>query len=105
HIFRLPPASAVVDAIITARSATNSYMDSLDHKILALLVDDGRRTYGDIGHHVSLSAPAVKRRVDRMRAEGTLRGYTAIVDHAALGDETEALVELFFSPGTLLDTV
>jgi DNA-binding Lrp family transcriptional regulator len=80
-------------------------MDDLDRKILALLVDDGRRTYGDIGGHVSLSAPAVKRRIDRLLADGTLRGFTAVVDHAALGDQTEALIELFFSPGTLLDTV
>ena len=80
-------------------------MDASDRKILALLVDDGRRTYDDIARHVALSAPAVKRRVDRLRARGALRGFTAIVDHAALGDHTEALIELFFSPGTLLDAV
>jgi Lrp/AsnC family transcriptional regulator, leucine-responsive regulatory protein len=80
-------------------------MDASDRQILALLVDDGRRTYDDIARHVALSAPAVKRRVDRLRARGALRGFTAIVDHAALGDHTEALIELFFSPGTLLDAV
>ncbi len=80
-------------------------MDDLDVKILALLVEDGRRTYADIGERVSLSLPAVKRRVDRMRAKGVLRGFTAIVDHSALGARTEALVELFYAPGTLLDEV
>jgi DNA-binding Lrp family transcriptional regulator len=80
-------------------------MDALNHKILALLVEDGRRTYGDIGAHVALSSPAVKRRVDRLRASGVLRGYTAVVDHSALGAATEALVELFYAPGTLLDEV
>jgi Lrp/AsnC family leucine-responsive transcriptional regulator len=80
-------------------------MDDADRKILALLVEDGRRTYDDIAHHVSLSAPAVKRRVDRLRADGAIRGYTAVVDHSALGDHTEALVELFFAPGTQLDEV
>jgi Lrp/AsnC family leucine-responsive transcriptional regulator len=34
-----------------------------------------------------------------------VRGFTAIVDHAALGAQTEALVELFYAPGTLLDEV
>ena len=68
-------------------------------------MEDGRRTYDDIGRRVSLSAPAVKRRVDRLRAQGALRGFTAIVDHAALGAATEALVELFYAPGTLLDRV
>ena len=32
---------------------------------------------------------------------GTLRGFTAVVDHAALGGATEALIELFFAPGRL----
>jgi Lrp/AsnC family transcriptional regulator, leucine-responsive regulatory protein len=80
-------------------------MDASDRQILALLVEDGRRTYDDIGRHVSLSAPAVKRRVDRLRERGALRGFTAVVDHAALGDRTEALIELFFAPGTLLEQV
>lgn len=80
-------------------------MDDFDREILALLVDDGRRTYDDIGRRVSLSAPAVKRRVDRLRAQGALRGFTAVIDQTALGDRTEALVELFFAPGTLLDQV
>jgi len=43
--------------------------------------------------------------VDRLRARGALQGFTAIVDHTALGDHTEALIELFFAPGTLLDAV
>jgi DNA-binding Lrp family transcriptional regulator len=80
-------------------------VDDPDRQILALLVQDGRRTYDDIGRRVSLSAPAVKRRVDKLRARGALRGFTAVVDHAALGDRTQALIELFFAPGTPLPQV
>jgi Lrp/AsnC family transcriptional regulator, leucine-responsive regulatory protein len=80
-------------------------MDAADRQILALLIDDGRRTYDDVAGRVALSAPAVKRRVDKLRATGALQGFTAVVDHAALGDQTEALIELFFAPGTLLDEV
>jgi Lrp/AsnC family transcriptional regulator, leucine-responsive regulatory protein len=80
-------------------------MDASDGQILALLVEDGRRTYDDIGRRVSLSAPAVKRRVDRLRASGALQGFTAVLDHNALGYHTEALIELFYAPGTLLDAV
>ena len=80
-------------------------MDEIDRRIVALLREDARRSYDDMGQHVSLSAPAVKRRVDRLRASGAIRGFTAVVDHAALGDTTEALVELFYAPGTLLDAV
>jgi DNA-binding Lrp family transcriptional regulator len=80
-------------------------MDSTDQRIIALLVEDGRRTYDDIARQVTLSAPAVKRRVDKLLEQGSLRGFTAVVDHVALGDRTEALIELFFAPGTLLDAV
>ncbi|MHB8690401.1 MAG: Lrp/AsnC family transcriptional regulator [Solirubrobacteraceae bacterium] len=80
-------------------------MDASDRQILALLIEDGRRPYDDIARHVSLSAPAIKRRIDRLRASGALRGFTAVVDHAALGDQTEALIELFFAPGTQLAAV
>jgi DNA-binding Lrp family transcriptional regulator len=70
-------------------------MDSVDQRIIASLVADGRASYAEIGARVSLSAPAVKRRVDRLRAAGIIRGFTAVVDPAAVGWTTEAFVELF----------
>jgi DNA-binding Lrp family transcriptional regulator len=69
------------------------------------LVEDGRRTYDDVARRVGLSAPSVKRRVDRLRESGALEGFTAVVDHGAMGWNTEALVELFYQPGTTLDRV
>jgi Lrp/AsnC family transcriptional regulator, leucine-responsive regulatory protein len=80
-------------------------MDAVNRQILALLVEDGRRSYDDIARRISLSAPAVKRRIDRMRADGAIRGFSAVVDPEALGWRTEALVELFYAPGTLLEEV
>lgn len=81
------------------------HMDAKDRKILSLLLEDGRRTFDDIARHVQLSAPSVKRRVDRLEASGALQGFTAVVDHAALGWGTEALIELFYRPGTTLAEV
>jgi Lrp/AsnC family transcriptional regulator, leucine-responsive regulatory protein len=81
------------------------HVDAVDRRILSLLMEDGRRTYDDIAGRVKLSAPSVKRRMDRLRASGALQGFTAVVDHAALGWNTEALVELFYRPGTTLDQV
>lgn len=80
-------------------------MDGTDRQILALLVEDGRRTFDDIAGQVALSAPAVKRRVDRLRRDGSLQGFTAVVDPQLLGYGTEALVELFYAPGVTLDAV
>lgn len=80
-------------------------MDAIDRRILSLLIEDGRRTYDDIARQVNLTAPSVKRRVDRLRTSGALQGYTAVVDYSALGWNTEALVELFCRPGTTLAEV
>ena len=70
-------------------------MDATDRKIVTLLRENARRSFKDIGRHVHLSAPAVKRRVDRLEREGVIRGYTAIVDPASFGWHTEAFVDLY----------
>jgi DNA-binding Lrp family transcriptional regulator len=70
-------------------------MDAINQQILGCLLRDGRATYAEIGAEVGLSAPATKRRVDRMRTSGAIRGFTALVDPAALGWTTEAYVEVY----------
>ncbi|GAA2518349.1 Lrp/AsnC family transcriptional regulator [Pilimelia columellifera] len=70
-------------------------IDPVDQRIIASLVADARSSYAEIGARVSLSAPAVKRRVDRLRAAGVIKGFTAVVDPRSVGWNTEAFVELF----------
>ncbi|WP_182546300.1 Lrp/AsnC family transcriptional regulator [Halosaccharopolyspora lacisalsi] len=69
-------------------------MDPLDQRIVSQLVADARASYSEIGKTVGLSAPAVKRRVDKLLDLGILRGFTAVVDPEALGWGTEAFVEV-----------
>lgn len=71
-------------------------LDETDREIIALLREDARRTFADIAGRVTISAPAVKRRVDRLQHEGLIRGYTAIVDHRRIGLPLQAFVELRF---------
>jgi DNA-binding Lrp family transcriptional regulator len=79
--------------------------DDLDRQILRALLQDARASYSDIGAQVGLSASAVKRRVDRLRASGTITGYSARLSPEELGWTTEAYVELFCrgrtSPGDI----
>lgn len=75
-------------------------IDGTDLEIVDLLVRDGRRTLADIGAAVSLSAPAVKRRLARLEDLGVITGYTAHVDHAKLGRPIEAFTELRFAGST-----
>ena len=70
-------------------------LDDIDTRIITALIRDGRASYAVIVNEVGLSAPAVKRRVDRLRASGAITGFSARVDPAALGWTTEAYVELF----------
>lgn len=70
-------------------------MDQIDQQIIALLRENARRSFQDIGSAVGLSAPAVKRRVDKLETERVIRGYSAVLDHAALGWSTHAVVSLF----------
>jgi DNA-binding Lrp family transcriptional regulator len=70
-------------------------MDDLDAGILEELRQNARASYGDIGARIGLSASAVKRRVDRLVADGIIRGFTIQVDPAVDGLATEAYVELF----------
>lgn len=80
--------------------ASEAELDGTDREIIDLLLADGRRTLADIGHRVSLSAPAAKRRLDRLEEQGVITGYTARVDHAKLGRTIEAFTELRFAGGT-----
>ena len=70
-------------------------LDDIDARIVTALIRDARASYADIGAEVGLSASAVKRRVDRLRASGAITGFSARVDLSALGWTTEAYVELF----------
>lgn len=72
-------------------------LDDTDREIIELLRLDARRTLADIGERVSLSAPAVKRRVDRLERERVITGYTVQVDHAMLGAPLQAFTELRFA--------
>src|SRR5690606_24949506 len=80
-------------------------LDPIDEAIVRELAQDARRSYADIGAAVSLSAPAVKRRVDRLRDSGIIHSFTVELDHAALGWETEAYVEVFCSGSTSPETM
>ncbi|MCW2811379.1 MAG: Lrp/AsnC family transcriptional regulator [Friedmanniella sp.] len=70
-------------------------LDEIDHKIIALLVENGRESFATLAVRIGLSTAATKRRVDRLRHDGAIRRFTAEIDPAALGWTIEAFVELY----------
>jgi Lrp/AsnC family leucine-responsive transcriptional regulator len=80
-------------------------LDETDLEIIELLRADARRTLADVAERVSLSAPAVKRRVDRLERERVITGYTVQVDHALLGRPLQAFTELRFAGNLPVDQI
>jgi Lrp/AsnC family leucine-responsive transcriptional regulator len=80
-------------------------LDATDLEIIELLRADARRTLADVAERVSLSAPAVKRRVDRLERDGVITGYTVLVDHALLGRPLQAFTELRFAGNLPVDQI
>ena len=69
-------------------------MEELDRRIVQLLVADGRMSYTDLGKATGLSTSAVHQRVRRLEQRGVIRGYTAVVDAAAVGLPMTAFVSV-----------
>jgi len=69
-------------------------MDHLDRQLIGCLLEDGRASYAAIGDRIGLSAPAVKRRMDRLVSDGVIAGFTAVLDPGLVGWTTEAYVEV-----------
>jgi DNA-binding Lrp family transcriptional regulator len=70
-------------------------VDRVDEKVIGCLLRNARATLAEVGSEVGLSAPAVKRRIDRLVASGAIQGFTALIDPDVLGWQTEAYVELY----------
>jgi DNA-binding Lrp family transcriptional regulator len=79
--------------------------DWIDLKILDLLAENSRRSFGDIGGKIGMSPSAVKRRVDRLERTRVIRRYTTEIDHAKLGQTLEAFTEVRFDGGTRVDDI
>src|SRR4051794_6201431 len=80
-------------------------VDDTDHRIIELLVEDGRRSASEIGCCVGLSPAAAKRRIDRLEETGIITGYRATLAHEKLGSQVEAFTELRFAGKTQVDDI
>lgn len=72
-------------------------LDKTDHAILAALRSDGRMTNADLAASVGLSPSAALRRTRALEQAGAIIGYTALIDHRALGRPTTVFVEISLS--------
>lgn len=81
-------------------------MDDIDRAILYHLQCDGRLANNELADRVGLSPSPCLRRVRALEADGTIRGYAAVLDESAVGCDFEPLVWVTLSAvtrATMLD--
>ncbi|MGH3413587.1 MAG: Lrp/AsnC family transcriptional regulator [Marmoricola sp.] len=69
-------------------------MEKIDRKVLALLAEDGRMSYTDLGKATGLSTSAVHQRVKRLEKRGLITGYGATINHEAAGRPLTAFISI-----------
>lgn len=69
-------------------------MDNIDYKILQCLTKNARANASDIARKVKLSTSAVIERIKKLEASGTIKGYTAIIDHQKLNKDVTAVMSV-----------
>jgi DNA-binding Lrp family transcriptional regulator len=69
-------------------------MDKVDRAIIAELERDGRLTNVELAHRIGLSTGPCLRRVQRLEADGVIRGYRAVIDATAVGRSVEVLLDV-----------
>ena len=72
-------------------------LDELDHKIIALLQEDGRSSNAGIARLVGVSEGTVRRRLKRLVEEGYVR-VMALLDPVKMGYASEALIGVQVDP-------
>jgi Lrp/AsnC family leucine-responsive transcriptional regulator len=68
--------------------------DPIDLQLASALLADGRQTLKALSELTGLSVSAVQARVRRLEGDGVIRGYTALVDAAAIGLPLAALIAI-----------
>lgn len=68
------------------------HLDHIDRDIVSALVADGRLSMSQLAAQVGVGRSTAYQRVERLRADGVILGFTAVVDPAALGRPVAALI-------------
>lgn len=78
-------------------------LDSYDRKIIALLQENARLSWSEIGRQIHLTSPAVAERVKRLEEAGVIMGFTTRINLRALGYSFEAMIQITVESHDALD--
>lgn len=70
-------------------------LDELDRKILALLMENAKRPYTELGTRLFVSGGTIHVRMNKLIAAGIVKGQTLMVDHGKLGYDVSAFLGIY----------
>lgn len=74
--------------------AEAEHLDDIDRILVRELIADGRATLAHLASTAGLSVSAVQSRVRRLESRSVVTGYTARIDHEAVGHMLSAFVAI-----------
>lgn len=101
QLFGEEPSTGHVAPVVDApEECSPQHLDDVDRQMLTALQADGRETFQSIADTLGLNESSVRRRFDRLSANGCLDVLT-LVQSAALGMGAETLVQVTVEPSRL----
>lgn len=91
-----PPGTAASPNQV--RSRAGAPLDSLDRRIVAELVRDGRLPNNLLAERLGIAASTCLTRTRSLIERGVIRGFRADVDHAKMGADLQALISVRIRP-------
>ncbi|MFW9843419.1 MAG: Lrp/AsnC family transcriptional regulator [Candidatus Thorarchaeota archaeon] len=69
-------------------------LDDIDSEIIAMLQEDGRRSFSDIAEAVGRTEVTIRRRVKRLKDEGYITRFTVVLDPMKIGKSIRAIIRV-----------
>jgi Lrp/AsnC family transcriptional regulator for asnA, asnC and gidA len=69
-------------------------LDDIDRQIIAMLQEDGRRSYSEIAEEVDRTEVTIRRRVRSLLKEGIIKRFTIVLDPLKIGRKISAIVRV-----------
>lgn len=63
-------------------------VDAVDKQLLALLKENSRMSFADLGRKIKLSPSSVRERIQKLEDTGVIRKYDVQIDNKKLGYST-----------------
>ena len=76
-------------------------LDTLDQKIVQLLIENARISYSDIGEKIGISRVAVKARIQTLEQKGIIEEYTTVINPQKISGAVSCYFEIETTPDCL----